>query len=127
MIGAIENVAEPRLRASTKRVRQHRERRRNGLRLMTVAMPEANIEHAITRGLLKPEDRTKPWPVIQACYASWLSDKAMQCLIRNGVINANECGEAAAILRSISNWLERAGHEQYRLKDRQRVTHLFRK
>jgi hypothetical protein len=71
MIGAIENVAEPRLRASTKRVRQHRERRRNGLRLMTVATPEANIEHAISRGLLKPEDRTKPWAVIQACYASW--------------------------------------------------------
>jgi hypothetical protein len=33
-------------------VRQHRERRRNGLRLMTVQMPE----HAISRGLLKPEE-----------------------------------------------------------------------
>jgi hypothetical protein len=112
MIGAIENVAEPRLRASTKRVRQHRERRRNGLRLMTVAMPEANIEHAISRGLLKPEDRTKPWAVIQACYASWLSDTAMQWLIRNAVINGKERGDAAAILRSISKWLERAGHEE---------------
>lgn len=109
MTGSSENVAEPRICASTQRVRQHRERLRNGLRLMTVAMPEANIEHAITRGLLKPEDRTKPWPVIQACYASWLSDKAMQWLIWNAVINSNERGDAAAILRSISNWLERAG------------------
>ena len=112
MTTAIENVAESRICASTERVRQHRERRRNGLRLMTVAMPEANIEHAITRGLLKPEDRTKPWPVIQACYASSLSDKAIQWLIRNGVINGNERGDAAAILRSISKWLERAGHEE---------------
>jgi AcrR family transcriptional regulator len=108
MTAAIENVAEPRVCASTERVRQHRERRRNGLRLMTVAMPEANIEHAITRGLLKPEDRTKPLPVIQACYASWLSDTAMQWLIRNGVINGNERGDTAAILRRISNWLEQA-------------------
>jgi hypothetical protein len=54
-------------------MRQHRERRRNGLRLMTVAMPETNIEQAITRGLLKPEDRAKPWPAIQAYYAALLS------------------------------------------------------
>ena len=72
-------------------------------------MPEANIEHAISRGLLKLEDRTKPWPVIQACYASWLSDKGMQWLVRNGVINDNERSDAAAILRNISNWLEQAG------------------
>ena len=108
MTTAIENVAKPGICASTERVRQYRERRRNGLRLMSVAMPEANIEHAISRRLLKLEDRTKPWPVIQACYASWLSDKAMQWLVRNGVINDNERSDAAAILRNISNWLEQA-------------------
>ena len=32
------------------------------------------------RGLLKPEDRTKSWPVIQACYAALLTEKAMQWL-----------------------------------------------
>src|SRR5436190_16894922 len=106
MSDAIDNIAAaPRICASTQRVRQHRERRRNGLRLMTVTMPEASIEQAITRGLLKPEDRTKPWPVIQACYASWLSEKAMQWLIRNGVINGKERGDTAATLRSISNWV----------------------
>ena len=55
MTAAIENVAELRICASTEPVRKHRERRRNGLRLMSVAMPEANIEQAITRRVLKPE------------------------------------------------------------------------
>jgi hypothetical protein len=109
MTAGTENVAEPRICASTERVRQHRERRRNGLRLMTVEMPEATIEHAIARGLLKPEDRTRPWSVIQVCYASLLSEKAMQWLVRNGVIKANQCGDTGAILRRISNWLEQAG------------------
>jgi hypothetical protein len=52
----LSSLAEPRICASRERVRQHRERRRNGLRLMTVKMPEASIEHAISRGLLKPEE-----------------------------------------------------------------------
>jgi hypothetical protein len=108
MIAATENVAEPSICASTERVRQHRERRRNGLRLMTVEIAEANIDQAIARGLLQPEDRTKPWPVIHACDAAWLSEKAMQWLVRNGVVNANERGDTAAILRRISNWLEQA-------------------
>jgi hypothetical protein len=46
---------------------------------------------------------------VQACYAALLSEKTMQWLIRNGVINTNQCGDAAAVLRSISNWLEQAG------------------
>jgi hypothetical protein len=84
-------------------------RRRNGLRLMTVEMPEASIEHAISRGLLKPEDCTKPWPVIQACYAALLSEKAMQWLNRNGMMKGEERGDTAAILRRISKWVEQAG------------------
>jgi hypothetical protein len=95
-------------KVGTERVRQHRERRRNGRRLMTLEMPEATIEHAIARELLKPENCTKAWPVIQACYASLLSEKAMQWLVRNGVINDEERGDTAAILRRISNWLEQA-------------------
>jgi hypothetical protein len=108
MTAAIENVAEPRICASTERVQRHRERRRKGLRLVTVAMPEASIEHAITRGLLKPEDRAKPWTVIQSYYATWMSEQAMHWLIRNRLIHDNERGDAVAILRNISNWLERA-------------------
>ncbi len=66
MTAAIENIAEAGICASTERVRPHRQRRRNRLRLMSVAMPEASIDQAITRGLLKPEDRSRPWSVIQA-------------------------------------------------------------
>jgi hypothetical protein len=35
------------------RVRRHRERRRAGLCLFTIEVPEANLEQAIARGLLK--------------------------------------------------------------------------
>jgi hypothetical protein len=70
---------------------------------------KASIEQAISRGLLKREDRTKPWSVIRACYAALLSEKAMQWVVRNGVIKGEERGDTAAILRRISNWLEQAG------------------
>jgi hypothetical protein len=105
MTAATENT-EPLICASAERVRQYRERRRKGLRLMTVAMPEASIENAIGRGLLKPEDRDRPWAVIQACYASWLSEAAMQWLIQNGFITEDQRGDTAAILRSLSDWLD---------------------
>jgi len=46
-----------RVSPSTLRVRRHRERRREGLRLFTVEVPELRIDEAIARGLLSPEDR----------------------------------------------------------------------
>jgi hypothetical protein len=42
---------------STSRVRRHCERRRNGLRLFTVTVPETVIENAVARGLLAADDR----------------------------------------------------------------------
>jgi hypothetical protein len=90
-------------------VRRHRERRRNGLRLFTVTIPETVIENAIARGLLATEDRAEPWPVIQGCYAAQLSDAALDWLAKGGVVTHEQRGDAAAILRSISKWLERAG------------------
>ena len=49
-----KNVTETRpVRPSTLRVRRHRERRREHLRLLTVEIPEPVIEDAIARGLLK--------------------------------------------------------------------------
>jgi hypothetical protein len=53
---------------------------------MTIEIPEVAFELPIARGLLKAEDRTKPWPFIQACYASLMAEEAMRRLIRNGVI-----------------------------------------
>ena len=90
------------------RVRRHRERRRYGLRVLTVAVPETFIEGAVARGLLASDDGAQPWSVIQGCYASLLSDAALAWLIDNGVITHEQRGDAGAILRSINGWLERS-------------------
>jgi hypothetical protein len=95
--------------ASTLRVRRYRERRRKRHSLFTVEVPQSAIEAAIERGLLvEHASRTEPWVLIQACYASMLSDAALNWLVRNGIIRSEQRGDAAAILRNISNWLERA-------------------
>ena len=94
-------------RRSTERVRRHRERRRNRHSLFTVEVPQSVIDAAIERQLLKPGKRDEAWEVIQACHASLLSDKALDWLIRNGVIRNEQRADAAAILRNISSWLER--------------------
>ena len=106
----VENVAEPRpMRPGTLRVQRHRMRRREGFRVFTVEVREVHIEHAIARGLLKPEDRAEPWTVIQACYACLLSDKALDWLVNRGVIRQEQRGDAGSILRAIGSWLGRAG------------------
>ena len=89
---------------STLRVRRYRERRRDGLRCLTVEMYEADIAEAIARGLLKTDGDA--WNVLEAWYACHLSDAALQWLVDNKVIKPAERGDAAAILLSISAWLE---------------------
>jgi hypothetical protein len=79
------------------------------VRLLTVELPGHLIEEAVGRGLLRPEDRTEPWPVLQALYAAQLSDKALDWLTSAGVITREQRSDTAAILRGISDWLERAG------------------
>jgi hypothetical protein len=67
MTAGVANVTEPRpLRPSTQRLRLHRERRREGLRLLTLEIPVSAINAAIARGFLKPEDRTLAWSVVQS-------------------------------------------------------------
>ena len=90
------------------RVRRYRERRRVGLRLLTLEMPETAIEAAIIRGLLKPEESTQAWSVIQSVYAAQLSDRALNWLTDNAVITTEQRTNAAAILRRISDGLEQA-------------------
>jgi hypothetical protein len=90
-------------------LRRHRERRRKGLQLFTVMVPETVIGGAIARGLLAAEDRAEPWPVIQGCYAAQLSDAALDWLINGGLIAPEQRGDSAALLRSISKWLKQAG------------------
>jgi hypothetical protein len=105
---AAERIHEPRISASTPRVRRHRMRRREGLRLLTLEMPETAIEAAIIRGLLKPEESTQAWSVIDSVYRTLLSYRALNWLTDNAVITTEQRTNAAAILRRISDWLERA-------------------
>ena len=108
-MSAVDNVTESRtVRPGTLRVQRYRKRRRDALRLFTIEMPAATIEHAIARGLLMPEARAEPWPVLQACYAAQLTDGVLDWLISDGVIAREHRGDAAAILRGISDWLEQA-------------------
>ena len=92
---------------STRRVRRHRERRREGLRCLTVEMYEADIAKATARGLLKSDGDA--WNVLDAWYACHLSDAALEWLVDNKVIKPKQRGDAVAILRNISAWLEQTG------------------
>ena len=91
---------------STLRVRRYRERRREGIRCLTVEMYEADIAEAIARGLLKSDGDA--WNVLDAWYACRLSDAALQWLVDNKVIKHEQRGDAGSILHSISAWLEQA-------------------
>ena len=75
-------------------------------------MPEPAIETAIARGLLKPEETTQAWSVIQGVYAAQLSDRAPNWLTDNAVITTEQRTNAAAILRSISERLERRQQDE---------------
>jgi hypothetical protein len=46
-----------------------RERRREGVRLPTVELPNEVIHATITRGLLNAAQRADAWAAIQDCYA----------------------------------------------------------
>jgi hypothetical protein len=67
-------------------------------------LPETNIQNAIS---LRVEDRAKAWPAIQGCYAAQLSDAALNWLVNGGVITHEQSGDAATILRNISDWLDK--------------------
>jgi hypothetical protein len=94
--------------ASTLRVRRYRERRREGVRCHTVEMYEADIAEATARGLLKSDGNA--WDVLDAWYTCHLSDAALKWLVANKIIEPEQRGDAGAILRSISAWLEQADH-----------------
>ena len=78
---------------STLRVRRYRERRREGVCCLTVEMYEADIAEATARGLLKSDGDA--WNVLDAWYASHLSDVALQWLVDNKVIEPEQRGDAA--------------------------------
>ena len=55
--------------AAGQRMRLHRERRRNGLRCLTIELRETEIDALVRKGLLKGEMRNDPIAVTEALYA----------------------------------------------------------
>ena len=55
--------------AAAKRMRNHRERRRLGLRCVTVQLRETEIDVLIQKGLLKPDARNGTYDVRDALHA----------------------------------------------------------
>jgi hypothetical protein len=55
--------------AAAERMRRHRERRRDGLRCLTIELRETEIDALIRKGLLKSETRNDPSAVSDALYA----------------------------------------------------------
>ncbi len=55
---------------AAKRMRRHRQRRRDGTRCLTIELRETEIEGLIRRELLKPEMRNNRNAIVQALY-SW--------------------------------------------------------
>ena len=51
------------------RMRRHRERRRDGLRCLSIELRETEIDGLIDKGLLKPETRNDAKSIIEALYA----------------------------------------------------------
>jgi hypothetical protein len=92
---------------STLRVRRYRERRWEGIRCLTVEMYEADIADATARGLLKPQGDASD--VLDAWYASHLSDAALRWLVDNKVIKPNSgVTQARSFIASALGWSRRA-------------------
>jgi hypothetical protein len=69
-ITAIRSLNEPMARsAAAERMRLHRERRRKGLRCLTVELRETEIDALVRIGLLRAEMRNDPSAISEALYA----------------------------------------------------------
>ena len=54
--------------AAAERMRRHRERRRDGLRCLTIELRDSEVEALIRKQLLKPNTRNDPYAVRDALY-----------------------------------------------------------
>jgi hypothetical protein len=61
-------IAKPRSSAA-ERMRAHRQRRRDGLRCLTIELRDTEIDALIRKELLKPETRNDLSAIIDALYA----------------------------------------------------------
>jgi hypothetical protein len=55
--------------AAAERMRRHRERRREGLRCLTIELRETEVDVLIRKGILKPDARNDRSAVMLALYA----------------------------------------------------------
>ena len=62
------NALEPSIYSAAGRMRLHRERRRDGLRCLTIQLHETEIDVLIFKGLLKPEKRQSRNAIINALH-----------------------------------------------------------
>jgi hypothetical protein len=60
---------EPARSPAAERMRLHRERRRNGMRCLTIELRETEIDALIRTGLLRADMRNDPNAVTKALYA----------------------------------------------------------
>jgi hypothetical protein len=51
------------------RMRRHRQRRREGLRSLTIEVRESEISALVRHGLLQPAARSRPGDIVKALYA----------------------------------------------------------
>ena len=66
----IQSATEPApLSRAAERMRIHRQRRKVGLRCLTIELRETEIDALIRKGLLKPEVRHEAKAVVEALYA----------------------------------------------------------
>jgi hypothetical protein len=61
-------MAAPLPSAAARRMRRHRERRRDGLRCMTIELRETEVTELIRRGHLEDDARNDPRAVMSAFY-----------------------------------------------------------
>jgi len=62
-------TTEPARSAAAERMRLHRERRRQGLRCLTIELRETEIDALVREGLLERETRNDANAIIDALYA----------------------------------------------------------
>ena len=61
-------TTEPAPSAAAERMRLHRERRRQGLRCLTIELRETEIDALVRMGLLRPQTRNDANAIIKALY-----------------------------------------------------------
>ena len=65
----IDDSRSTALSAAALRMRRHRERRRDGLRCLTIELRETEIDALIRKGFLKTDTRNDTSAIIDALYA----------------------------------------------------------